>query len=119
MRAAMGLEPIKDFNDPIFQDGYGQKLAQTYDNVNDIDFWVGGLAEKPTGDAMVGETLYRNMAEQFSRTISADPNWYESSLSASEVESFNNVTLGQIIRANTDAQNVDDTAMIASDNKHT
>lgn len=114
-REAVGLERIESFDDPIFIDGFGDKLASVYDNPDDVDLWVGGLAENPAGDSLVGETFSKIITDQFERLRSGDRYWYEATLTQNELAEVKSTSLSDIIERNTDVDMADDTAMIATD----
>lgn len=115
MREALGYSRITSFDDPEFQDGVGAKLASVYDSPDDIDLWVGGLAEKPAGNSMVGQTFTRIVADQFAKTAAADANFYTRSFSYQDQAWLKNLSLADIIRANTENTQIDDTPFIATD----
>ena len=117
-RESMGLRRITSFNDPIFPPHIAQKLASVYDHPDQVDMWIGGLAEQPRGNALVGETFGYLIADQFSRTRAGDPNFYEWSLDPQTANWVHNVRLADIIRWNTDIRHIDRTAMIATDNNY-
>ncbi len=75
-RIAYGLTPVLSFadisSDPVVQN----RLATAYTNVNDIDVWVGALAEDPVPGALVGELLFAGLKDQFERLRDGDPNYY-------------------------------------------
>ena len=53
-------------------------LSQAYDgNINLIDPWIGGLAEKPSGQARVGQFIGLVLRDQFERLRDGDRFWYE------------------------------------------
>ncbi|MEE9302839.1 MAG: peroxidase family protein [Thiotrichaceae bacterium] len=112
-REALGLSRINSFNDPIWQGDFGQKLAQVYDSPDDVDLWIGGLAEKHDGDSLVGETFTRILNDQFTRLRSADSFWYERQFSRREISKFNNTTLADVIKRNTDIQTIQDDVLVA------
>ncbi len=118
MREALGMPRITSFNDPAFQSEFGQKLAQAYSHPDQIGLWVGGLAEKPSGSSMLGETFTRLIGDQFYRTMAADPNFYTNTASESELAWLKTRNLGSIINDNTPGANVDRTAFIAGDNAY-
>ena len=82
-----------------------QRLAEAYPSVNDIDLWVGGLAEEHVGGAIVGETFHAIIKDQFERLRAGDRFWYERYLPNDLVRLVNQQTLSRIIRRNTDIGN--------------
>ena len=112
MREALGMRKIESFDDPIFQDGVGEQLAAVYASPDEIDLWVGGLAENPSGQSMLGETFTTIVAEQFAKTAKADENFYTRSMSYNDQQWLNELSLSDIIKANTDNTDIDDTAFI-------
>ena len=115
MRESMGMRRITSFNDPIFAPGVGAKLAEIYDSPDQIDLWVGGLSEQGKGSSMVGETFTKIIADQFAATAAADPDFYTNTASSSEKQWLQDRSLGDIIRDNTNAKDVDDTVFLARD----
>ncbi len=99
-REALGLDRITSFDDPIFADGVGEKLASVYDNVDQVDLWVGGLAEKDHGDSMMGELFTKINVDQFENIRDADRFWYEGTYSGDELDQINQTTLADIIERN-------------------
>ncbi|QLQ31846.1 MAG: peroxidase [Candidatus Thiothrix singaporensis] len=113
-REAMGLPRIESFDDPIWRDGTGVKLAQVYASPDDVDLWVGGLAEKETGDSLVGELSSAILVDQFTRLRDGDRFWYENAFSGKQLQALNNLKLSDVIKRNTDIQNIQDEVMVAS-----
>ncbi len=113
-REELGLSRIESFDDPVWKEGVGEKLAQVYDSPDDVDLWVAGLAEKHVGDSMLGETSTRILTIQFESLRDGDRFWYENQYSGQELQQLNNLTLADVIRRNTDIENVQDNIMVAS-----
>lgn len=97
-RLALGLEPATTFRAISADPAVHRRLAELYRDTDDIDVWVGALAE-PTYSGMVGETLYHGMKEQFEVLRDGDRYWYEWTLSRSERRQLGK--LSKIIRRNT------------------
>lgn len=114
VRESLGLSRIESFDDPIWQGDFGQKLAQVYDSPDDVDLWVGGLAEKYTGDSLAGETLTTILTNQFGSLRAGDRFWYENQFSGQQLKDLNNLTLSDVIQRNTTIKDVQDNAFLAS-----
>ena len=113
MREGLGLSRIESFDDPIFQEGVGEKLASIYDSPDDMDLWVAGLAEKSQGDSLVGSTFTSILTDQFERSRNGDRFWYENQFSSEDVAKLNDTKLSDVIMRNSDIKNMQENAMIA------
>lgn len=100
-RQALGLSTKTRFeeisSDPLIQ----SRLRSAYASVDDIDLWVGGLAEDHMDDAMVGELIHTVLVRQFSALRDGDRFWYERVLSPMEQRFVKASTLAAVIRRNT------------------
>lgn len=72
LRVAYGLEPHSDFSQVTSNTDLQEKLAAAYDSVDQIDPWIGALAEDHIEDASVGELLATILADQFDRLMHGD-----------------------------------------------
>ncbi|MFK7760491.1 MAG: peroxidase family protein [Phycisphaerales bacterium] len=77
------------------------KLSAAYASVNDVDAWIGLLAEPHRNNAFVGETLYRVLRSQFIALRNGDRFWYQSYLPQPLANQIHNTKLADIIRRNT------------------
>ncbi|WP_254508803.1 peroxidase family protein [Anatilimnocola floriformis] len=106
LRAAYGLPKVANFaqitSDPLLQG----KLQSLYGTVDNIDAWVGMLAEDHVRGASVGPLVQRVIADQFSRVRDGDRFWYQRSLSGKELQDVEKTTLADVIRRNTNLTNV-------------
>ncbi|SEA10088.1 Animal haem peroxidase [Thiothrix caldifontis] len=116
-REALGLRPVNSFDSNVWREGFGEKLASVYDSPADVDLWVAGLAEKPVGDSLFGQTFTKIMSDQFTRLRDGDRFWYENQFSGKELQTIKNTKLSDIIERNTDFDNVQKNAFVAS-NSH-
>lgn len=114
VRESLGLSRIESFDDPIWQGDFGKKLATVYDSPDDVDLWVGGLAEKYTGDSLAGETLTTILTNQFEALRDGDRFWYENQFSGQQLKDLNKLTLSDVIQRNTTIKDVQDNAFLAS-----
>ena len=105
-RVAYGLKPVTTFVDITSDRAIQQKLQDLYGNVDNIDLWVGGLAEDHIHGASVGATFSRIISDQFSRSRAADRFWFENTFSGRELAELKHTSLADIIRRNTGLTNL-------------
>jgi len=80
------------------------KLAETYGTVDQVDLWVGGLAEDDVPGTQLGPLFTFIVADQFTRTRAADESFGDlyQGLDASILAEVSGSSLGDIITRNTD-----------------
>ena len=101
IRRDYGLSPAHSFAD-ISRDPQTQEdLAAVYDSPNQVDLWVGGLAEDHLPGTLMGETFTRIIADQFERLRDGDRFWYKRYFSPAVADFIDTQTLAVIIRRNT------------------
>ena len=102
MRATMGLTPYSNWGEAVFMDGVKDLLMSIYTDINDIDLWIGGLAENHVNGGMLGELFSAIVGDQFSRLRDGDRFWYQNSMFETEwMEFIEGSTLSAIIMRNT------------------
>jgi len=101
LRIAFGRSAAASFEDVNPDPLVAGRLAAAYDSVDDIDAWVGLLAEPHRRGGIVGETLARILADQFTRLRDGDRFWYEIYLTRDMADRVERTTLADIIRRNT------------------
>ena len=101
MRDAMGLAPRVSFAEVSTDPDVQARLASVYTDVDDVDLWVGALAEDPVNGGHVGELAFRVIKQQFERLRNGDRYWYQRTLSTAEVADIESTTLADVIRRNT------------------
>lgn len=108
-RRHCGLAPAKNFND--FLDYIPMelvnKLRSVYAHPNDVDLIIGGMAERPADDGLLGPTFSCLILEQFARTRRTDRFFYDSELqpypfTPDQLAEIRNVTLARIFCDNGD-----------------
>ena len=101
VRRDFGLRPKTSFadicSDPVMQ----ARLASCYATIDDVDVWVGALAEDHVKGAQVGELVFTVLKNQFTRLRDGDRFWYQSYLPPNWVKHLKNQTLATIIQRNT------------------
>ena len=103
MRRAMGLDPVLSFDQISDDQGTNQSLQDAYGDVENIDLWIGGLAERPLRDqgSQLGSLLRAIIAKQFVELRDGDRFWYENYLEGAELRAVQGTTLANVIRNNT------------------
>ena len=100
-RADFGLPRVSSWeqisSDPLVR----TKLASLYSSPDQVDLWVGGLAEDHVPGAMVGPTFRAILKDQFERLRDGDRFWHEGYLPAGVLQSVREQSLTRIIRRNT------------------
>ncbi len=108
VRRAYGLAPVGSFSQISTNPDLQQKLQGLYGSVNDIDLWVGGLAEDHVPGASVGSTFRRIIADQFERLRDGDRYWYERVFAGPALADLNATRLSDVIRRNSTITNLQD-----------
>ncbi len=116
MRQALGLSRARRFEDINRDPAVARKRSAAYRSVDDVELWIGGLAEADRSGSMVGEVFHRILADQFARVRDGDRFWYQISLPPEMVRMIEQQTLAVIIRRNTGIKReLQDNAFIAPD----
>ncbi len=107
-RAAYGLERVTDFDQITSNVELQNKLRDLYGSVDNIDLWVGTLAEDHVPGAALGELNQTIIAEQFTRLRDGDRFWYENLFAGKQLEDLRSTKLADVIRRNTGLENMQD-----------
>jgi peroxidase len=105
-RVAYGLPAVRTFADITRDVNTQNALRAAYGNVNNIDLWVGGLAEDHVPGASVGALFKRILTDQFVRLRDGDRFWYERDLTGDELARVRDTSLADVIRQNTQTNNL-------------
>lgn len=98
---SVGLIPAEEWHQ-ITSDVDAQRgLREVYSSVDDVDVWVGGLAEDPLPGSHLGLLFTVIIKEQFEALRDGDRFWYQRVLNRNELGRVENTTLADIIRRNT------------------
>jgi len=101
LRVAYGLAPQANIAAVNPDPEITRRLSEAYSDVNDIDPWVGGLAEPPFPGAVVGELVRTVIADQFTRSRDGDRFFYLNTFPAKWTNYFNNLHFSDVILRNT------------------
>lgn len=105
-RSKCGLRPLKTWEDmsTVMRAGAVQALRSVYSSPEDIDLFVGGVAEMPESgsNSLVGPTFACIIGEQFWKIKDGDRFWFEnsnqgSSFSPEQLTEIKKTTLAQIV----------------------
>lgn len=100
-RQALGLPAHNSFTDITSDPELQAGLLEAYGDIDEVDLWVGGLAEDPVGDSQLGELFQAILARQFTELRAGDRFWYERHLTDEEIRLVEETTLADIINRNT------------------
>ncbi|HEY1381052.1 MAG TPA: peroxidase family protein, partial [Gemmataceae bacterium] len=113
IRAAYGLPEVTSFAQITSNVAVQQKLQQLYGSVNNIDAWVGMLAEDhvrgggaPGAAGSTGPTIRAVLVDQFTRLRDGDRFWYQRAFSGAALNAIQHTTLADVIRRNTSLTNL-------------
>ena len=106
LRTAYGLSPAASFSDITSDTTLAAELVATYGDVDNIDPWVGGLAEDHLPGASVGLLVEAALVDQFTRLRDGDRFFYtaDAFLAGADVTGvidLDQVSLTEIVELNT------------------
>lgn len=101
VRAAYDLTKVTSFSQITSDPELAARLQTLYGSVDNIDLWVGGLAEDHLRGSNVGPTFSAIIADQFQRLRDGDRFWFERVFSGRQLSQIENTTLSDIVQRNT------------------
>ena len=86
----------KSFTQITSDKAVAARLQNVYKDIDNIDLWVGGLAEDHVPSSSLGDTFHKIVREQFLRIRDGDRFWYQRNMSSevSEIFDFNSFYSG-------------------------
>jgi hypothetical protein len=105
-RVAYGLPAVTRFSQITSDPAVQAQLKTLYGNVNNVELFVGGLAENHAPGSSMGPTFQAIIANQFERVRDGDRLWYQNIFSGADLSAIQHTTLTDIIRANTTTTNL-------------
>jgi hypothetical protein len=98
----------KDFSDITSDPVLADSLKKLYGTVNNMDIWVGALAEDHLPGKSLGNTMYRILKTQFENVRDGDFYFYQNDpyLSSVIVARVNTTKLSDVIKRNTSITNI-------------
>ena len=112
-RAALGLKQYTSFSQITSDATTAAALEAAYGDVNNVELWIGGLAEDHTQGAMVGQTFGVIIAKQFRDLRDGDRFWYQNQgFDPATLRQIETTTLSSVILANTDTRHIQRDAFV-------
>jgi hypothetical protein len=111
-RVKYGLPAVKSFAEITSDVDVQEKMKASYGTVDDIDLWVGGIAEDHVPGSSLGPTFSRIIADQFERTRAGDRYWFENTFKGAKLKALQNTTLADVIKRNTTVTNLQPEAFL-------
>ena len=100
-RISFGLAPVTSFDEISADPERVSRLAAAYASVDEIDAFVGGLAEDHVPGSMVGPLFHAAIQAQFENACAADRFWYENAqFSASDLATIRSTTIAGLLERN-------------------
>ena len=99
-RQAYGLPRAQSFADISSSAEIRGRFEVAYGDVDDVDLWVGGLAEDHVPGALVGELVREIVSEQFTALRDGDRFWYEAQLERRDRRQVERMTLARVLKMN-------------------
>ncbi|XP_077861561.1 peroxidasin homolog [Saccoglossus kowalevskii] len=102
------ITEFKHLKNLISSNNVRGKLQTLYGHVDNIDLYIGGLAEDPIEGSVVGPTFNCILSRQFKNTRNGDRFWYEKPgyFSQAQLAEIKKASLARIICDNTDIDQV-------------
>ncbi|MDJ0649992.1 MAG: peroxidase family protein [Xenococcaceae cyanobacterium MO_188.B19] len=110
IREAYGLEKVTSFAEITSDPQLQTQLENLYGTVDNIDAFVGLMAEDHVSGAAVGETIRAVLVDQFVALRDGDRFYYENTFSPQEIAIIEDATFSEIIRRNTNTTVIQDKA---------
>lgn len=107
VRTAYNLLPHASFAALTSNASLAAALEAVYGSVNDVDLWVGGLAEDHLPESSLGSTFTAIVSDQFMRTRAGDRFWFQNlRLPPMVDQALRKTKLVDVIRRNTGITNI-------------
>ncbi len=116
IRQNFGLAKYTDFSEITEDHLLVQNLYEAYNgDINDIDPWVGMLAESHNPNSMFGELMETIVMDQFIRLRDGDPFFYlnDEGLTFQEKQEITNTKLGEVIARTSGMETIPQSIFIA------
>lgn len=116
IRESFNLPRMNNFSDISSDVAVSSSIALAYEgDINNIDPWIGMMAEDHVNGSVVGELVFTILKMQFQNLRDGDRFYFENDimLSAKEKELIKNTKMADIIRRNTNISSIQDDVFFA------
>ncbi len=115
IRSSFGLDKKANFDELTSNPFLNTQFRNLYGDIDDIDPWVGFLAEDHMSNSLFGETVMKIMTEQFRNLRDGDSFFYlnDVELDSDDIAFIEASTLSKIIKRNTDVLHITDNVFTA------
>jgi len=115
-RQAMGSKPYQTFAQLTPDPSLQASLQSVYGSIDNVDLFIGGMAEPHAAGALVGPTFQAIIANQFYALRSGDRFfWLNEAFDPDTQDRIKHTTLADLIRRNADTTQVQDNLFIQAD----
>lgn len=115
-REALGLTPYTSFDQITSDSTLANQLQQVYGSVDQVDLFVGGLAEDPVAGSMVGPTFQAVISGQFANLRDGDPNFFlNQGFSPQLLSQIQNTSLSDLIMRDADTKIIQSDAFTSTE----
>ena len=118
LRESVGLKKVSSFSEISSNKELAAKLQKAYSSVDDVDAFVGGLAEDHVNGGSVGELFSTIISNQFTAIRDGDQNWFEAkggALSSSEIDAIKATSLADVIKRNSGIEDLESNVFFVRD----
>ena len=115
VREALGLDRYSDFSDLSKDPEIAAKFASVYDTIDNVDLWIGGLAEDKVEGSQLGATFHTIVLDQFMRLRDGDAYYFEERLADTPdlLAQIKDTSFSEIIQRNSDIEYMQDDVFVS------
>lgn len=115
-RVALGLSPYTSFDQLTSDLAVAAKLESVFGSIDNVDLFMGGLAEDHAPTGTMGETFRSIIADQFVRLRDGDRFFFQNEqFDAKTTKLINDTTFGDILSRNTDTPALQENVFFSAD----
>lgn len=111
-REDYGLERVTSFAEITSDTELAAKLESLYESVDNINVWVGILAEDHVNGSSLGELGRTILVDQFTRLRDGDRFWYENRFEGETLSELQSTTLADVMERNTEITDLRDNVFL-------